>query len=54
MCTYGTKFQVSSVILTSFRQIVILPPPQPQNEPLKNPARLRLKVKLKISFSNFE
>ena len=33
------KFQVSSIILTSFRQGVILPPP-PQNEPLKSPSRV--------------
>ena len=42
-----TKFQVSCLILTSFRQGVILPPPPlphppPQNEPLKNPPRLGL------------
>ena len=42
------KFEVSSVILTSFRQRgrgVILPPtplPPTQNEPLKNPPRLEL------------
>ena len=36
------KFEVSSMILTSFRQGVILSPP-PQNEPLKSPPRLGLK-----------
>ena len=41
------KFQVSSIILTSFRQgvgggVILLPPP-PQNEPLKSPLRLGLK-----------
>ena len=36
------KFEVSSVILTGFRQGVILSPP-PQNEPLKSPLRLGLK-----------
>ena len=37
------KFEVSSIILTSFRQGVILPPPPPpQNEPLKSPPRLGL------------
>ena len=36
-----TKF--SSLILTSFRQGVILLPPLPQNEPLKGPSRLGLK-----------
>ena len=40
-----TKFQVSSIILTSFRQELILPyspPPPPQNWPLKSPPRSRL------------
>ena len=40
------KFEVSSIILTSFRQGVILPPPPPtppQNEPLKSPPRLGLR-----------
>ena len=38
------KFEVSSIILTGFRQGVILPPPPstPQNEPLKSPPRLGL------------
>ena len=38
------KFEISSIILTSFRQGVILPPPPPlpQNEPLKKPPRLGL------------
>ena len=37
------KFEVSSIILTSFRQGgVILPPTPPQNEPLKSPPRLGL------------
>ena len=44
-----TKFEVSSVILTSFRQGVTVPPPPtpshprhpaPQNGPLKSPPRL--------------
>ena len=43
----GAKSEVSSIILTSFRQDggggVILPPPPPQNEPLKSPPRLGLK-----------
>ena len=38
------KFHVSSIILTKFRQGVILPPPPPQNEPLKNPPKLGLKL----------
>ena len=40
-----TKFEVSSIILSSFRQGVILlppPPPAPRNEPLKSPPRLGL------------
>ena len=45
-----TKFQVSSVILTSFRQGVNLPPtPPPQNKPLKSPPRLVLKKRSVIS-----
>ena len=36
------KFEVSSIILTGFRQGVILSPP-PQNGPLKSPLRLELK-----------
>ena len=36
------KFEVSSIILTIFRQGVILRPSQPQNEPLKSPPRLGL------------
>ena len=48
MCVYvRTKFQVSSIILTSFRREVILPtPPPPENEPLKAPPRLKLTQKL--------
>ena len=37
-----TKFQVSSVILTSLRQGIILPPVPPQDGPLKYPTRLGL------------
>ena len=38
----GTKFQVSSIILTSFRQgVILLPPP---NERLKSPPRLELNI----------
>ena len=41
MCVYlRTKFQVSSIILTSFRQGGVILPPQPQNEPLKGPPTL--------------
>ena len=52
MCLYlGARFQVSSIILISFKQGgsgegVILPhprPPPPSNEPLKSPPRLELK-----------
>ena len=48
MCMhFRIKFQVSNIILTGFRQGVILPPsPLPQNEPLKNPLRLGLKSTL--------
>ena len=43
------KFGVSSIILTSSRQMgggggVILPTPPPQNEPLKSPSRLGLRI----------
>ena len=37
------KFEVSSIILTGFRQGLIPLPPPPQNEPLKSPLRLGLK-----------
>ena len=37
------KFKVSSIILTGFRQGVILPP-SPQNEPLKSPPRSGLMI----------
>ena len=52
-----TKFQVSCIILTSFRREVILPTPTPpQNEPLKTPPRLRLTQSLfptdKVHVSN--
>ena len=46
MCVYvRAKFEVSSIILTSFRQGVILPPPlPPQNaNPPKNPTQIRVK-----------
>ena len=59
------KFEVSSIILTSFRhegEVVVLhppptppTPPPPQNEPLKSPPRLGLNVKrVKIDKSGDE
>ena len=37
------QFEVFSMIVTRFRQgVVILPPTPPQNEPLKSPPRLGL------------
>ena len=36
------KFEVSSIILTSFKQGGNFTPPLPQNEPLKSPPRLEL------------
>ena len=62
MCVYLlTKFQVSTIILTSFRQGVISPPPPPppppapssQNAPLKSPLRLGLmdSMRTEISFA---
>ena len=47
-----SKFQVSSIILTSLRQggrVILGPPPPPQNEPLKSPLRLGLKGKVTIT-----
>ena len=42
MCVYlRTKFQVSSIVITIFRQGEFYTP-SPQNEPLKNPPRLGL------------
>ena len=59
MCVYVyTTFEVSSIILRSFRQGVILPPPPPQNKLLKRPSKLGLKLRtencelsLEIQFS---
>ena len=49
MCVYlRTKFQVSSIILRSFRQGVILPPLPAQYELLKSPPRLGLKFTLAL------
>ena len=51
MCVYfHTNFQVSNIILTSFRQGVILSPPQ--NEPLKN-TLIRVNSILMFIFSKF-
>ena len=44
------KFEVSSIIVTSFRR-VILPPPPPQNEPLKRPPRSGLSLTFLTSIS---
>ena len=45
MCVYlRTKFKVSTIILTSFRQGVILHSPPPQYELLKSPPRLGLRI----------
>ena len=47
-----TNFQVCSILLKSFRQaaeVILSPPPHthtPQNEPIKSPPRLGLKVSL--------
>ena len=49
MCVYlRTKFQVSSIILRSFRQGVILPPLPAQYELLRSPPRLGLKFALAL------
>ena len=46
MCFYlRAKLEVSSIILTSFRQgggVILQPPLPPQNEPRKSPPRLGL------------
>ena len=51
-------FIKNNLILTSFRQGVILPPapplPPPQNEPLKSPPRLGLRKVLAFSFTSFQ
>ena len=58
VCVLRTKFQVCSIILTSFRQGVILPspslqsPPPPQNEPLKSIPRLGLRFRILKSCIN--
>ena len=60
MCVYlRAKFEVSSVILTSFRQGVEIctttpPPPPPQNEPLKSPPRLGLRVNILIFIASIQ
>ena len=40
----STKLQVSSLVLTSFRQVgvILSPSPSPQNGPLKHPPKLGL------------
>ena len=47
------KFEVSSIILTSLRKEVILPPSTPpQNKPLKSPPRLGLKRAIGVNTFN--
>ena len=48
-----TKFQISSVILTRFRQGIILPPFPPQDGPLKCPQRLGLMRLLYCFWNNY-
>ena len=46
VCTYvRTKFQVSSIILTSFRREVILPTPLPTKRTPKNPTQIKVNLK---------
>ena len=55
MCLYlRSKFQVPRIILTSFRQGVILLPTSPQIEPLKGSPRLGLRKKLYCWFIPFK
>ena len=50
MCVYlRTKFPVSMIILTRFRQGGVILTPQPQNELLKSPPRLALSLTLKLT-----
>ena len=52
MCVFlRTKFQISSMILTSFRkgrEVILNTPPPPQNEALKSPPRLGFNLLQKI------
>ena len=45
----SAKFEVSSIILTSFRQGVTSHHPPPQNEPLKSPRLRKIGNSRKIS-----
>ena len=45
-----SKFQVSSIIITSFKQGVIPPPPPLQKEPLGSPYRLGLTHEIRAKF----
>ena len=51
-----TKFHVSSIILTSFKQGVAgsSPPPPHQNGPLKSPPRLRLNQTILVLMNLFQ
>ena len=54
MCVYiGAKFEVCSIILTSFRQGVILPPPPPSSftskRTPKKPTQIRVKGTITIA-----
>ena len=54
-CVLRTKFQVSSIILTSFRQGVFLPPPpSPESESLQSPATLGLNSFENYSYSSLQ
>ena len=47
MCVYvRTKFQVFSIILTSFRREVILPTPTPAKRTPKNPNQIKVNLKV--------
>ena len=55
MCVYlRAKFEVCSIILTSFRQGDFIPLPPPQIEPLKSPTRLGLicRTPIFVSYTN--
>ena len=48
MCVYlRSKFQVSRIILTSFRKVVILPTPNIAKRTPKRPTQITIKIKKK-------
>ena len=55
MCVYlRSKLQVSRIILTSFRKVVILPTPNIAKRTPKRPTQITIKIKKKKSSWNYE